>query len=56
MLLNTFLHQQIVDYRAGAGAGAGASILTSWGRSWVKMERLQNTGGGEGNKDEAPTS
>ena len=38
-LSTLFFHQQIVDYRAGAGAGA--AILTSWSR--VKMEQLHNT-------------
>ena len=37
----TFFQQQIVDYRARAGAGA--TILTSWSRSLAKMERLHNT-------------
>ena len=39
---NFFFHEQIVDYRARAGAGA--SIFTSWSRSRAKMERLDNTG------------
>ena len=37
---NFFFRQQIVDYRAGAGAGA--AIMTSWSRA--KKERLYNTG------------
>ena len=33
--------QQIVEYRAGAGA----ANLTSWSRSRAKIERLHNTAG-----------
>ena len=36
-----------MNFRATAGAGtgarAGAAILTSWSRSWAKMERLNKT-------------
>ena len=35
-----FGQQEIVDYRARAGAGA--AVLNSWSRA--KMERLHNTG------------
>ena len=36
---NFFVQQQIVDYRARAGA----AILTSWSRRLAKMEPLFNT-------------
>ena len=48
--LNTFFQQQIVDFRARAGAGAAAAILTSWSRA--KLEQLYNTDDEEEDDDD----